>query len=372
MKYLCIIFLSLLVLVVLYVFPQPSTKQTIKKATLIIWHDGTDDHAFKNIPYLNYLRSKLAEKGYELHTYPYYSIDESDLIIAIWKYFPKIPKKKKENSYLWLIETPLSTLPPNSEEYASQFKKIFTYQKAYVNNQNIFELKVPYNFSQKKTNIIDILPQKDILITQIATNLYKSNKKFIYQQRRNDSIWLLENAPDDFLMYGFGWEKIKKELSETAAKKFNDVYKGYIPRKADAITHAKFVLTYENTRSPGYISEKIYDVMLWGAVPVYLGAPDITDQVPPDCFIDRSQFKTMEELYTFLKTMPDDVYMKYLTCIQTHLNQWDQNPKNGYRLIDQLLEYIFPEEDKVPPTDKNNSKSNIDTLLKSKIYSKWF
>ncbi len=367
MKYLCIIFLSLLSFILLCTSPQVTTTSATKKATLIIWPDGKNDRIFTKLHYMNYLRSQLAEKRYELHTYPYYSIDDSDLIIAIWKHFPKIPKEKKENSYLWLIETPLSTQLPNSEKYTSQFKKIFTYQKAYINNQNIFDLKIPHDFPQTIPNIIDTLPQKNILITQIATNLYKSNKKFIYQQRRDDSIWLLENAPDDFLMYGSGWEKIKEKLSKPAAKKFNDVYKGYIPRKADAVKRAKFILTYENTRFPGYISEKIYDVMLGGAVPVYLGAPDITDQVPPDCFIDRSQFETTEKLYTFLKTMPDDVYMKYLTCIQNHLNQWDQNPKNGYRLIDQLLEYIFTEKDKIPPTDKNNSKSDIDTPLKSKI-----
>ena len=67
----------------------------------------------------------------------------------------------------------------------------------------------------------------------------------------------------DFDLYGIGWEK---EL----------VYKGYIKDKFDTISRYKFNFCLENFYGfRGYITEKIFDAMLAGTVPVYYGDPEI-------------------------------------------------------------------------------------------------
>lgn len=47
----------------------------------------------------------------------------------------------------------------------------------------------------------------------------------------------------------------------------------------------KFVLNFENSSTDGYVTEKIFNVLAAGVVPVYHGAPDIAEYVNKDCFV---------------------------------------------------------------------------------------
>jgi hypothetical protein len=69
----------------------------------------------------------------------------------------------------------------------------------------------------------------------------------------------------------------------------------------------------------GYITEKIFDCLAAGVIPVYWGAHNITDFVPANCFIDRRLFSSNEEVYQFLKAMTKDEYNGYLERIATYL-----------------------------------------------------
>ena len=74
---------------------------------------------------------------------------------------------------------------------------------------------------------------------------------------------------------------------------------------------------YENARDiPGYITEKIFDCFFAGCVPVYLGAPNVADYIPSGTFIDKRNFKTYEELYSYIKNMPETEYAGYLDAIK--------------------------------------------------------
>ena len=54
-------------------------------------------------------------------------------------------------------------------------------------------------------------------------------------------------------------------------------------------------------------------------MPVYLGATNITDYIPQECFIDRRAFASDQELYLFLKRMDQETYEHYITAIQRYL-----------------------------------------------------
>lgn len=315
-------------------------KRASKKATLVVWNGGDNNRIFKFKIHFRYLREQLLQRGYWLNTYPTQPIEGSDLVIVVWRGFPDIPPKMKEKSFLWIMETPSSVKYLYQDNYLNQFEKVFTYQKKYVDNKHIFNLAIPYYFSQKVFNAEKAMAQKNVLIAQIAGNHYYDNR-FLYHERRKDTVWLLENTHDQYKLYGNGWNKLEKELSDKGKKEFKSVYQGYIPNKQDAVKPAKFVLAYENASSDDYVTEKIFDVMVGGSVPVYLGAPNITEYVPADCFIDRTKFKSMAELYAYLSSMPDDVYKGYLERIRLFLQKADTHPKNAMRLMDQLIEHIF-------------------------------
>jgi len=103
------------------------------------------------------------------------------------------------------------------------------------------------------------------------------------------------------------------------------LWEGSVVRKRDVLGKYRFGFCYENTnRIPGYITEKIFDVMLAGTVPIYLGAESTARHIPQNCYINRADFKNHETLYAYIANMPESEYMTYLQNIQ-HLLSTDQS-----------------------------------------------
>jgi len=74
----------------------------------------------------------------------------------------------------------------------------------------------------------------------------------------------------------------------------------------------RFVLAFENACEPDYVTEKFFDPLIFGAVPVYLGAPNVADFAPGEnCYIDASEFSSARELAEFLMSMSDEEYLRY-------------------------------------------------------------
>jgi hypothetical protein len=77
--------------------------------------------------------------------------------------------------------------------------------------------------------------------------------------------------------------------------------------KIQVISRYKFGLAIENTRDPDYITEKVFEVLEAGAVPVYLGAPNWRDLMPLEhAIIDAAAFDSPHELADFLKVLAAD------------------------------------------------------------------
>lgn len=80
-----------------------------------------------------------------------------------------------------------------------------------------------------------------------------------------------------------------------------------------AMSHYKFVLAIENTKTESYVTEKLFYALDSGAVPIYFGAPNVWDFVPPNSIIDGSKFGSLEELASYVKVLADDpvAYAEY-------------------------------------------------------------
>ena len=90
----------------------------------------------------------------------------------------------------------------------------------------------------------------------------------------------------------------------------------------------------------GYVTEKIYDCICNGIVPIYYGASDIKEYVPADVFIDYSRFKNPDELWEFLSDMPEDIWLAYLEAARRYLES-DRvrliDPKQYCEKLEQLM-----------------------------------
>lgn len=76
----------------------------------------------------------------------------------------------------------------------------------------------------------------------------------------------------------------------------------------------KFVICCENSRHPGYVTEKIVNAMLAGAIPIYFGAPDVVKHFNPKSFIHVGDFRNYKAAVERVKKVDqnDEVYYSML------------------------------------------------------------
>jgi hypothetical protein len=107
-----------------------------------------------------------------------------------------------------------------------------------------------------------------------------------------------------FMHHAFNkrWQQFRPNPLLEAAR---SVYKGRAASKSDTLGKYTFALCFENSILKGWITEKIFDCFFAGTIPVYWGAPNITEWVPPSCFIDMRKFSGYPELMEFLRSLTD-------------------------------------------------------------------
>ena len=282
------------------------------------------------------LREYANSKNIEVGTTDVITVDEADAIV-----FVDMPKshnktlqdalKSNKNLYLLALESPLVT--PRSYEKTSHalFKKVFTWSDELIKENPSKYIKINYAYDIPKS-INKNLESKSKLCCIISGNKKVSFKNELYSERLKAIKWFEKNHIEDFDLYGTGWDEYKiqnkyanflfkkSKLSKIIKPNFTS-YKGKVERKKPILEKYKFSICYENARDiPGYITEKIFDCFFAGCVPVYLGADNITEHIPKECFIDKREFDTYEKLYKYMKNMNDEVYMNYLENIESFLN----------------------------------------------------
>ncbi len=87
------------------------------------------------------------------------------------------------------------------------------------------------------------------------------------------------------------------------------------PAKLLTLARYRFTLAFENSIARDYVTEKFYEALIAGSVPVVLGAPNVGDFAPADrCYVDAADFAGPAELARFLVALAGDEarYADYL------------------------------------------------------------
>ena len=96
--------------------------------------------------------------------------------------------------------------------------------------------------------------------------------------------------------------------------------------KKDLIKNYKFSFCPENSIYPGYVTEKIIDCLVAGVIPLYQGAPDVTDFIPKDCFIDISEEMDLTKLENRLDQISEVEGIKMIQAGQDFLRSSQAYP----------------------------------------------
>lgn len=236
--------------------------------------------------------------------------------------------------YLLALENPYINRFNDDRNYIGQFRHAFTWNSKFFDLANVTPILVP--------NQIAWSPFKPFAERDLFSCLINANKGFpyvlntdLYQERLRVIRWYEENAPEQFALYGMGWNKPARGLgvwsklhrrfdrlrSQLYGYKPFPSYRGEVKLKSEVMSRCKFAYCYENVRDlPNYVTEKIIDSLLAGCVPIYWGANNVSELIPSDCFIDRRQFDDMVDLHKYLESIDARYYEKYQQAILSFLN----------------------------------------------------
>jgi len=87
--------------------------------------------------------------------------------------------------------------------------------------------------------------------------------------------------------------------------------KGAHPSNFLEFAKYKFVIAFESVKHRGYVSEKMTNALVAGAVPIYWGADDVSDHFNPERFVDLSHFSSAEECaaHVLMLDFNEDLYL---------------------------------------------------------------
>ncbi|KAG0014259.1 4-alpha-L-fucosyltransferase, partial [Podila clonocystis] len=135
-------------------------------------------------------------------------------------------------------------------------------------------------------------------------------------QAKNSRKDLMQALIDKAGATSYGECLNNKELPKDLAKGEGKDWGNWMPKKLKILSGYPFVFAAENSNCLGYVTEKIYNALEVGAIPIYMGAADIADYVPEGSFVDVSKFKNFDEVAEYIKTVDRSQFYKWKEVVK--------------------------------------------------------
>lgn len=137
-----------------------------------------------------------------------------------------------------------------------------------------------------------------------------------YYSKRIEAVAALHKA-DAIDLYGRGWERWWTHHAASYAYwrhwlSVKRSYRGAVANKMETLSQYRFSLCFENMPMQGYLTEKLFDCLYAGTVPIYLGAPDIASLVPPEVYVDMRDYGVdhYAQMWAQVSTMSDEDWQR--------------------------------------------------------------
>jgi glycosyltransferase involved in cell wall biosynthesis len=267
------------------------------------------------------------------------SLKENEIIDAIICIDRPLDQNIVANHYLErdilkiliLYETEMIHSPNWDMSYHKRYDMIFTWNDEFVDNLRYFKCFFPGNLEPNFH--VDEMRKNGShkkLCTMVASGKLINHPNELYSERIKIIQWFDDHHPEDFELYGVGWPE-----------NYFKTYKGRVIDKIATLSNFKFSICFENAKDyEGYISEKIIDCLKSGVIPIYFGAPNIVDWIPSSCYINYTEFDSIDSLYSFMKNMTESIYLNYLSSIDSFLKSPDSYPFSIDFFITQLTGHL--------------------------------
>jgi hypothetical protein len=215
--------------------------------------------------------------------------------------------------------------PENYDEnYHKIFSKIFTWDQRLIKRGQNYKEFVFIQPSNPQTEA-GLKFEDRKLLCNFSANKKSSHHLELYSERRNFIKFMGNFAPEKFDHYGKGWSEEYP------------LWRGSAKNKIKTMAEYRFNLCYENMSDTlGYITEKIFDSFIAGSIPIYLGAPNICDIVPANCFVDRRKFASNDILISYIENITADKWNEMRSCGRDFLKSSQYQKFNSSSVFDMI------------------------------------
>lgn len=230
--------------------------------------------------------------------------------IFSYYFYDNITKIAKRFKIRKLFKDSFSYIDKNSKNIPMYFPSYFIDKKREITpwSQREFSVMIAANKSINAPLPQGLKNQIIWLIHKIYKIYSPSFKKYSKKELHSKRLEIIKyfGTISKIDLYGSNWLDFKR-FNSACLKDLKPILENLNPsfckNKINTISNYKFTFCLENISMKGYVTEKIIDCLVAGTIPIYLGAPDICDFVPKECFIDMRDFKSMKELEYFLKNL---------------------------------------------------------------------
>ena len=280
------------------------------------------------------LRETTKRGGFELRTWDLVDLEDAAalMIMDVLLSPHEVEALRRQHPHLkvvqQILETPLGKAWVFDPRNHQTFDAVITYNDQLVGRPGYFVFKIPAGglkgkmrkegkvFSERKLGcmVANVPNPAPLLPRHSGWGMMRKGWSFslctwwnyareggsLYRERLSIAACFAELAPDEFDIFGPDWDRINNPAIRKA-------WKGpWAGSKLDLFGNFRFTIAYENCRNDaGYISEKIFDAMLGGTVPVYMGNERIAELVPPASFVDARAFGSRQALLEYMAGMSE-------------------------------------------------------------------
>lgn len=241
----------------------------------------------------------------------------ADAIIMPWferAMFTRPPQRSNQNQIMVFetMEGPMINAKPKDTVY-DPYRGIFNWTMTYRGDADVKKSYGEFYYFDigerpSLRGIRNLLPNKTTLAAWFVTNTVTAYERYNYVKELKKYIKVD--------IYGRN-QKLKCPTSQW----------GECLEMVDV--NYKFYLSFENTITKDYLTEKVFSHIGRPVVPVLLGGADYKKVFPPYSYIDASYFKTPKQLAQYLLYLDKNhnMYMEYFDWMQRgifkfHQPQW--------------------------------------------------
>lgn len=314
-----------------------------------------------------YLGQHLTKLGHKVNTIDMDDLSKFDKVFfmdyptMLNSRFRKLIAMKHPSINLVLQEPPVIRADNYDVGKHGHFHKVWTWKKELCERDPVkykhYYLPNQLRFSRSSKSFKD---RK--LLCLINSFMFSVHPRELYSERIRVIRWFEQNAPQDFDLIGVEWDKplFTGHLSKLnlgirffyrripafkhlKVKRFPSFIGPNRKSKGLTLQDYRFSIAYENSIETDYLSEKIFDCLFAGTIPIYLGTPNVLESIPANCFIDKRNFKTYDELYKYISGMSEKEHNGYVDAIEAFIRSPKAQPFSAETYAENFVKHFVNE-----------------------------